>query len=145
AGVVDDHPAVVGVAEVAQRGAGSAHRRGQRHVEHPVTFLCGQVDHRCRAAKTGVVDQDVQPPHARCGRCDQRVDLCGGRDVTHHTLDPAQTELAQLVTDLTKPAFVVVGDDDVGALGQHPTGHRGPDPSASGGRHNDYLAVQKPV
>ena len=92
AGVVDDHAAVVRIAEVAQRGTGGTHRRGQRHVEYAVPLLVGHVDHRGCATQARVVDQDVQPTHPRGRRGDKRVDLCGGRDVADHALHSAETE-----------------------------------------------------
>ena len=97
------------------------------------------------AAQACVVDQHVQAAHPRGGRRDQRVDLRGRCDITHHAFDPAQPELRQLVAGLTEPAFMVVGDDDVGPFGECTTRDRRPDAGARSGRHHDDLAVQKAV
>ena len=68
-------------------------------------------------------------------------------DVTSHTTLSTRPspERGQLVAGLAKPAFVVVGDDDVGTLGQRTPGGRRADAGAGGGRHDDDLAVQKAV
>ena len=95
--------------------------------------------------RPGVVDQDVEPAHAGGGRGDQRVDLRGGRHVADNALHPAQPELRQLVAGLAEPPLVVVGDDDVGALGQRAPRDGGADAGAGGGRHDDDLAVQQAV
>ena len=105
AGVVDDHAAVRGVAEVPQRRAGGAQHRCQRDVEDAVPFLVGHVDDRRLPAEAGVVDQDVDAAHLAPWSSDQRVDLGGGRHVAHHALDPAQPECGQLVAR-SRPAAV---------------------------------------
>ena len=145
AGVVDDDPAVAGVAEVPQRRAGGPHHRRQRHVQDAVPLVVGHVDHRRLPAQAGVVHQHVQPAQPCGRRGDQRVDLRGGCDVARPRSRPGRARARQLVAGLAEPAFVVVGDDDVGTLGQRTTRRRRTDAGAGRGGHDDDLAVQKPV
>src|SRR5690606_37898046 len=58
-GVVDDHAAVAGGAEVVQRGAGAAEGAVEGDVEDAVPLFVGHVDDRGFAAEARVVDHDV--------------------------------------------------------------------------------------
>ena len=134
-----------GLAEVPQRRPGCAHHRRQRDVEDAVPFVVGHVDDGRLPAEAGVVHQDVDAAHLLDRPCEQRVDGFGRRHVAHHRFDATEPEAGEFVAGLTEPTFVVVGDDDIGALGKRPARGRRPDAGARRGRHQHDLAGQQTV
>ena len=117
AGVVDDHAAVAGVAEVPQRRAGRPHHRRQRHVEDPVPLLVGHVDDRGLPPRPALLTRTSSRP-IRSAVEAISASTCAVDVTSQTTLSTRpRPKFGQLVPGLAEPAFVVVGDDDVGTLG----------------------------